>query len=165
MHHGAYGDLLDGQAVADFDIGLGAGIKHVADLQAQRSDDVALFTVCIVEQCDVGGTVGVILNGEHLAGHAVLVALEVHNAVLALCAAALMPDGDAAGKVAARIFAHIGEQGSFGSSPGDLFKGRDGHASLAGSGGVDLANCHGVPPYWAMPSKSSMPLESPVSFT
>ena len=85
VDHGAYGDVLYLKSVADLDISVLAGDNGVANVQAQRSDDVALLAVRVMQQGDVGGTVGVVLDGSNLCGYSVLIALEVDYAILALC--------------------------------------------------------------------------------
>ena len=66
-----------------------------------RRKDVAPFTVCVAQQCKVGGTVGVILKTFHLGRNAILVAAEIHQAIMLLVATALMTGGDMAIVVAA----------------------------------------------------------------
>ena len=39
-----------------------AGNDGLSDLHSLRSQDIALFTVCIIQQCDVGGTVRIVLD-------------------------------------------------------------------------------------------------------
>ena len=84
VHRRTGGDEAHGQCVAVADVGLGARLNNVADLQAVRSEDVALLTVGVVQQGNTAGTVRVVLNGRDLGRHAVLVALEVDDAVLLL---------------------------------------------------------------------------------
>ena len=93
---------------AGADLSVRTGDNGIAGFQSQRSQDVAFFTVFVEQQRDARGAVRIVLDCGNLGGHAVLVALEVDDAVLALGAAALMPDGDAAGEVAAGPLAHIG---------------------------------------------------------
>src|SRR5437762_14230436 len=57
-------------------------------------EDVALLAVGVVQQRQVGATIGVVLDRRHLGGHAELVAPEVHLAVGLLVAAAAVPDHD-----------------------------------------------------------------------
>ena len=72
-------------------------------MQAQRSQDVALLAVQVVQQRDEGRTVGVVLDTGHLGRHFQLVALEVNQPVLLLFTAALMTDADLALIVPARV--------------------------------------------------------------
>lgn len=64
----ADGDRLDGQRVAGLNIGGLAGDDGVAHLQIQRSQDVALLAVRVVQQSDEGAAVGVVLNAGNLRG-------------------------------------------------------------------------------------------------
>ena len=88
-----HGDVGDGQAVAGEDVGVGTGHDDVAGLQAVGGQDIAALAVLVLDQGDVGGTVGVILQVDH-SGLAFLIALEVDDAVLLLVAAAAVADGD-----------------------------------------------------------------------
>ena len=54
----------------------------VANIQASGSDDVALLAVLVLDQRDVSGTVGIVLQGENGGGDTGLVSLEVDDAVL-----------------------------------------------------------------------------------
>ena len=96
-------DVGDGQAVAGQDVGVGAGHDDVAGLQADRSDDVALLAVLVLDESDERAAVGVILQAQDGRGDVHLVALEVDDAVLLLVAAAVVTDGDAAVAVAAGV--------------------------------------------------------------
>ena len=49
---GTDGDVLEGQAVAGLDISGGGRDDLVASLQADRSNDVALLAVLVLNQCD-----------------------------------------------------------------------------------------------------------------
>ena len=100
VDHGAHGDAGQGQGVALLDVRVGAGLHLVAGLQAHGGQNVAALAVLILQEGDVGGAVGVVLQAQDGGEHVVLVALEVDDAVLALVAAAVA-DGDAAIAVAA----------------------------------------------------------------
>ena len=111
VDHGTNGDVGDGQSVAGQDIGVGTGHDLVTSLQADRSQDVALLAILILDEGDVGAAVGVILQTQH-GGGTHLVALEVDDTILALVAAAAMTDSDAAIAVAAgALLQRLGEAG------------------------------------------------------
>lgn len=84
MDNGTDGNVFDGKAVACFNIRIGSAYYHVADGNSERSDDVAFFAVCIVQKCDVCGTVGIVLDGSDLCGDTVFIAFEVDNSVFTL---------------------------------------------------------------------------------
>ena len=85
MKSGTGRDVAQRQVVTNLDVGISAGLNDGTLLQVLRSDDVALLTVCIVQQCDVGGTVRVVLDVSDLCRNAVLViTTEVDDTVLAL---------------------------------------------------------------------------------
>ena len=137
-------------------------------LQADRSQDVALLAVLILDQGDVGAAVGVILQAEH-GGGADLVALEVDDAVLALVAAAAMADGDAAIAVAAgALLQRLGQAGLGLGLLVDAVETGDRHLTAGGSRRLKGFDRHIALlsfRYQTMPSKNSMVLESAVSCT
>ena len=80
MDEGTGGNVGQGQGVAGLNIGGSAGGDDVAHGQALGRHDVALFAVFILQQGDVRAAVGIVLDGNHRAGHIELVALEVDDA-------------------------------------------------------------------------------------
>ena len=87
MDHGTNGDVLEGQSVAGLDVSVGASHDGVANLQTIGSQDVALGAVLVLNECDEGGTVRVILQRLDGGGDIKLVALEVDDTVLDAVAA------------------------------------------------------------------------------
>ena len=142
MDHRADGDVFERKRIADFDVACFAGNDGFADLKAVRSNDVTLFAVCIVQKSDVCGTVGIVFNGCNLCGDVVLVAFEVNNTILTLCAAAAMADGDPALVVATRVALEAFHKGTLGGRAGNLLVSGDGHEALTGSVGLNLSDCH-----------------------
>src|SRR5690606_29151577 len=117
-------------------------LEAVADLHVARRQDVALLAVEVVQQGDAARPVGVVLDGRHDRGHAVLVAAEVDDAVPLLVAAAAMPRGLAPVDVAAAGRALLGDQGPLGAVAGDLREVGDRLEAATGAGGLALAKCH-----------------------
>jgi hypothetical protein len=72
-------------------------------LESLRREDVALLTICIVNQRDPRGAVGIVLDGSHAAGNTDFVTLEVDDTVAALVTATTATDGDATAVVAAGL--------------------------------------------------------------
>src|SRR5699024_1388666 len=104
-------DVAQRQVVAGFDVGVWAGLNYVALLQTSRSQDVALGAIDIVQQCDVGRTVWVVLDVCDFCRYAVLVATtEVDQAVLALVATTAVAGCDATKVVAATGFCQWTQQ-------------------------------------------------------
>ena len=54
----------------------------IANIHALRSKDVCLLAVCVVQQSNTAGAVGVVFNCRNFGGDAIFVALEVDHAVL-----------------------------------------------------------------------------------
>ena len=101
VDHGTQRDVLQGQCVAHFDIGFGTADNNVAHLQALRSQDVAFFTVCIVQQSNVGAPVGIIFDGRNFCGDVVFIPFEIDDTILSFVTAALMTNRHFTGVVPA----------------------------------------------------------------
>ena len=110
VHHGADGDVAHRQGVAGTDVRALAGHQLVADVHVLGGEDVALLAVVVVQQGDAAGAVGVVLDRRDRRRDAVLVPLEVDDAVLLLVAATAMAGRLAAVVVAATGAALLGEQ-------------------------------------------------------
>src|ERR1035437_6926415 len=100
MHDRSKRDVLQRKRIANQNVGFGPAHDLLADLQANRLNDVALLTVGVVDESDARAAVWIIFNGRNGRRNAVLVALEIDHAQLLLMAAALMADGHATGAVA-----------------------------------------------------------------
>src|SRR5688572_2323210 len=94
-------DVLERQAVARQDVHVRARHHRVADLEAERMQDVALLAVRVGHQRDARRTVRVVLDRGDLAGYVELVPLEINHAVVALVAAAAPPGRQLAAVVTA----------------------------------------------------------------
>src|SRR5699024_1905920 len=94
-------------------------------------------------------TVGVILHGCDFGGDAVLVALEVDDAVFVAVAAADVTHGDPARRVPAARLVERDEKGALGSGRGDLFIRGHRHETTRGRCGFILLNSHS--PFLLMP--------------
>ena len=86
-------DVADRHGVGRSNIHLGAGNHRVAHHEADWRQDVALFTIGIVQQGDVGGTVGVVLDGRNFRRNIELFAAEVDDSIQPLVAATAMARG------------------------------------------------------------------------
>ena len=69
--------ILISQSVPDID--------HITDFQALWSDDVTLFTICIVDQSDVGRTVRIVFDRSNAAWNAIFIAFEVDDRGIYAC--------------------------------------------------------------------------------
>ena len=136
------GDIRQRQSVARLDVGFRTGDHDVADLQALRMDDVALLAINVVQKSDTGRAVGIVLDGGNLGGHAVLVALEVDDAVALLVAAALVTGGDAAIAVATGLLRLRGQKRLLRLGRGDLREVGDRLETSAGARRLVLFDSH-----------------------
>src|SRR5690606_20635543 len=136
-------DVAKRQVVARLDVGGGAGLDRGALLDALGRQDVALLAVHVVQQRDVGGAVGDVLDVRDLGRDAVLVqATEVDDAVGTLVPAATVARGDAAVGVATTGLAQRAQQRLRGRGRGDLGEVRNGRPTPTGGCRLVLANCH-----------------------
>ena len=142
MDYGTDGDIRQGQGIAGFNIGIGAGNDGIANLQANGGQDVALLAIFVLHQSDVSGTVGIVLQSKHSSGYIQLLALEVDHTVFTTVAAALVTNGDAAGIVTAGMLFHRFQQGFFGGYLGKPGIVGHGHAAATGSRGLIAFNSH-----------------------
>src|SRR5262249_48210285 len=129
--------------VARPDLGAVAVGQLVADLHVAGGQDVALLAVVVVEQGDAAVAVRVVLDGRHGGRHAVLVPLEVDDAVLLLVAATTVAGRLAAVGVAPTGARLGGQQRPLGGGLGDLGEVGDRLEPAAGRGGLALAERHG----------------------
>ena len=135
-------NVQHGQSIAGLDVSAGAGHYGVTNRQAGGSDDVALLAVLVLDQRDVSGTVGIVLQGENGGGDTGLVSLEVDDAVLSAVSAASVADGDLTGVVAAGVLLQAYEQASLGSNLGKPGVISHSHLTTAGAGGLELFDSH-----------------------
>src|SRR5678815_4019387 len=101
VHRGTERHLGERQRVPGADVRARTRRDRVADGETFRVQDVALLAVRVRDERDARRTVRIVLDRRDRRGHAVLVALEVDDAVLALVTAAASPHGDVAVVVAA----------------------------------------------------------------
>ena len=119
--------------------------------------DVALLAVDVVQKGDAGAAVRVVLDGSDLRGHAVLLALEVDDAVAALVAAALVPCRDTAVVVAARLVRQRRKQGLLRLVRRDLGEVRDRLETSAGARRLVLFDSHYCPFFGSLLARLSVP--------
>ena len=137
-------DVHHRQRVARLDVRLGAGDHRVADLEAVGRDDVALLAVLVLDERDVGGAVGVILERQDLGRDIGLVALEIDDAVFPAVAAAAVADGDPAVAVASGVLLDRLKQALFRSDLAQLAVVGDSHLPATGRSGLIALNSHSV---------------------
>ena len=136
-------DLHHRQRVAGSHRRVGPVHQLIADLEAERGQDVALLAVLVVDQRDPGAPVGVVFDGGDLAWDAQLVALEVDLPVDLLVAAALVADRDLALVVPAGGLGQRLDEALLGPVGRDLLEGRGRHEPPPGAGRLVLSDGHG----------------------
>ncbi len=105
-------------------------------------EDVALLAVGVVQQGDVGGAVGVVLDRGDLRGHTVLATLEVDPPVQTLGAATTVAGRLATVGVASTALLQAFHERALGLCLGDLGEVRVGGEAPTGARGLGLANWH-----------------------
>src|SRR5665811_2020164 len=145
VDRGARRDVLERQRVAGLDVGSGAGLDGVAHLEALRREDVALLAVGVVQESDARRAVRVVLDVRDLGRHAVLVALEIDDAVAPLVAAALVARRDAPVAVAAAVLLERRQQRTLRLAARDVLERIDRHGAAAGRGRLESLDAHYLP--------------------
>ena len=110
MDRGTHRDVADRQAVAGLDRGFSTVQQLGANLHALRRNDVAAFAVGVAQQRDVSGAVRVVFDPFDAAHDTVLVAPEVHHAVVMLVTTALVTGRDVTVVVTTGILLLLFEQ-------------------------------------------------------
>ena len=142
VDHGTDGDVLEGQGVAGLDVRVGTSHDNVTDLQAVRSQDVALDAVLVLDEGDESGAVRIVLQRLDGGGDIKLVALEVDDTILDAVAAAVMADGDLAGVVAAGVLLLGLEQAALRINLGQDAVISNSHATATGGSRLVLLDSH-----------------------
>src|SRR5215469_6325350 len=96
VHRRARRDVPQWQRIAGYDIGVRPAEDGLANLQAIRVQDVAMFAVGIAQQRQPRRAVRVVLYGHDLRWNARLLALEINHAQLAFVPATAPPAGHVA---------------------------------------------------------------------
>src|SRR5574343_1531268 len=145
-------DVADRQGVAGAHRGSGVAHQGAAHFNATGGDDVGALAVGVAQQRDVRGAVRIVFDALNFGRDTVLVALEVHHAVVVLVTTALVTGGDVAVVVAARLLVLGFQQRSVGFAFVQMVTGDLHHATTAGRGRVDLDDSHD---YAASPDRFS----------
>ncbi len=101
MHHGTYRDVTQRHRVADLVSGTLAGHNGIAIRQSARRNDVAVLTILVHQQGNMGAAVGIVFNTFYGSGNAILVALEIDNPVVPLVTATAVTNGNTSGVITA----------------------------------------------------------------
>src|SRR6185369_14749697 len=96
-------NVTDRQSITRLDRRLGAADDRLADYHAFIGDDVATLAIGVNHQRDVRGTVRIVFQTFDLTRNAVLVALEIDNAIGLLVTTTLVTDGNPTIVVAAGV--------------------------------------------------------------
>src|SRR5215831_46007 len=142
VHERAERDIPDGQGIARQDIRLRPGHDHVAGLEPERRDDVALLAVPVVEQGDAGRSIRIVLDCLDDGGDPELLPAKIDVAQHALVPAPAVANGDATGGVAPIAPALRRQQALFRRRPSDLLVGEERHVATCRRRGLDASNCH-----------------------
>ena len=141
VDNGTYGNCRDRKNVTGLDICIRASGYDVTVGKALGSDDVALLALLVLKECDVRGSVGVVLDTENLCG-LVCISLEVDNSVLLLVSAAVMTNGDLAVAVTAGMLLLLYDEALLGAKLGNLVEGGADHISTRRSSRLVSHCCH-----------------------
>ena len=124
MNEGTFRHVSQFHGIADLDICCFAGDNLGTDCELLRSDDVALLTIFVIDQSNVGIAVRIVFDCSNRSFDIVLVSLEVDDSVLLLDASTLMTSCDAAGVSASALALLRSQQALFRSGLGNVSGGR-----------------------------------------
>src|ERR1700730_994476 len=150
-------DPGQGQRVANPHRRLGAAHDLVADLEAERRQDVALLAIVVVDQRDARRPVRVVLDRGYLAGNAELVPAEVDPAIGAATVPTAVAGRDLALVVAAGVVLQRLQQAPLGFRGGDLLENGGRHETAAWAGRLVLPDWHG----FSIGSRTGLPASGP----
>jgi hypothetical protein len=86
----AEGDIAHWQTVARLDINVVACFNDISYLDTKRGQYIPLFTIEIIEECNIGRAVWIIFNGSNPCRYAYLVSFEINKTVFSFMPAANM---------------------------------------------------------------------------
>ena len=107
-------DVTQGEGIPGLDVSLLAGRDDVSHVEPNRSENIPLLSVPIMQQSDAGRTVRIILDRRHLGGHSILLPAKVNDTVPLLVPAPTMKTGLPATIVAATTFVQGRQQRALG---------------------------------------------------
>ena len=113
VDEGTNRDAAERKRVAGLNVRVGAGDDNVADLQAVRSDDIALLAVLVLNESDECASVWIVLECEYICDHIVLITLKVDDTILSSVSDASVANSDSAVAISSRLFLHRFEQALF----------------------------------------------------
>ena len=139
------GDFVQGKAIAYLGSNVGARDYSLTYFKAIGCNHVGLLAVCVVEQGDTSGTVGVVLDALNDCGDTVFVSLKVDEAEFTLVAAAAIAGCEVAGSVASAGGTFTdGKRFLWCSSSDCSFEYTNNFVSLPRCRGLEFSYCHFV---------------------
>ncbi|OGQ85580.1 MAG: hypothetical protein A2512_01015 [Deltaproteobacteria bacterium RIFOXYD12_FULL_56_24] len=91
MDNAAKRHVAHGQTVPWFDIDSISGDNCIADLDAKGGKDITLFTIDIIQQSQISGTVRVIFNGRNFCRNIDFFPLEIDQPIFPFMTSTNMP--------------------------------------------------------------------------
>jgi hypothetical protein len=113
VNNGTNGDVYEGKCVTGLNVGIRSADYSIAYRKTDRSDNVALYAILILNEGDECRTVRIVFLGENGCGDSETVSLEIDNSVLSSVTAATMTNGDSTVAVATGILTEVLEQALF----------------------------------------------------
>ena len=101
VYKSTYGNIYKGKGVARLDIRRRTCNDGVADFESLRSENVILYSVLILNEGNVCGAIGIVLQCFNFCLNIELISLEIDNTILTAVSAAVMANGDSSVTVTA----------------------------------------------------------------
>src|SRR5690606_18051097 len=118
----------------------------ITDTQTERSNNVSLLAIHVIQQSNARGAVGIVLNGRYASGNTFLVPLEINLTVATLVTAAPVADRNLATEVAATTLAQPTYQRFLWLGARYFFKCWAAHTAAARRSGFVNFYSHYLPP-------------------
>ena len=101
VYKSTYGNIYKGKGVARLDIRRRTCNDGVADFESLRSENVILYSVLILNEGNLCGAIGIVLQCFNFCLNIELISLEIDNTILTAVSAAVMANGDSSVTVTA----------------------------------------------------------------
>src|SRR5579875_482505 len=142
MNDGANRDVFELERITGLDISLSTALNSIADFQSFWGENIAFISVGVVQECDIGGAIGIVFNCRYHRWNPVAITFEIYDAQSPLVASAAVSASHVASVVAATRAANRRKQTLFRRFARQHLEVGDLHEPLTGSTRIELNNRH-----------------------
>ncbi len=142
MDGGSYWHVAEGQSITNSNFGMLAALELVALFKACGRQNVALFSVVVMQQCYAAIAIGIVFDTCNSGRYTILATLEVNDAVALFVSTSTVTGGLSAVVVSSTSGVFLGKQRFFGTVGGEFTEVRDGLETSTRTGRLAYANSH-----------------------